>query len=113
MRNKFGTAAVGAFVARGLAACGGGGAGAGNADDGAAGGGDAAAEEGGTIGVSMPTQTSERWIADGAAVEEGLTSCREAKRSARLTSRRDRTVICASPCDAAHGRSVIRTGWGR
>ena len=32
MRNKFGTAAVGAFVALGLAACSGGGAGAGNAD---------------------------------------------------------------------------------
>ena len=74
MRNKFGTVAVGAFVALGLAACSGGGAGAGNADDGASGGGDApAAEEGGTIGVSMPTQTSERWIADGAAVEDGLT----------------------------------------
>jgi putative multiple sugar transport system substrate-binding protein len=73
MRNKFGTAAVGAFVALGLAACSGGGAGAGNADEGASGGDAAAAEEGGTIGVSMPTQTSERWIADGQAVEDGLT----------------------------------------
>ena len=73
MRNKFGVAAVGAFVALGLAACSGGGAGASNAEDAGTGDGAAAAEEGGTIGVSMPTQTSERWIADGAAVEEGLT----------------------------------------
>jgi putative multiple sugar transport system substrate-binding protein len=28
--------------------------------------------EGGLIGVAMPTETSERWIADGAAVREGL-----------------------------------------
>ena len=72
MRNKFGMATVGAFVALGLAACSGGGAGAGNAEDGGAGAEGGAAEEGGTIGVSMPTQTSERWIADGKAVEEGL-----------------------------------------
>ena len=52
-----------------LAACGGGGAGAGG------GGGDAAGdgEEGGLVGVAMPTQTYERWIADGGAVEDGLT----------------------------------------
>ncbi|WP_454851368.1 multiple monosaccharide ABC transporter substrate-binding protein [Promicromonospora soli] len=49
-----------------LAACGGSGAGAGGGD--AAGDG----EEGGLVGVAMPTETSERWIADGAAVEEGL-----------------------------------------
>ena len=36
-------------------------------DDDAAAGGD-----GGLIGVAMPTETSERWIADGAAVEAGL-----------------------------------------
>ena len=70
MRNKFGIAAAGAVVALGLAACSGGGAGA-TGDDTAADGG-AAVEEGGTIGVSMPTQTSERWIADGDAVEAGL-----------------------------------------
>lgn len=32
----------------------------------------AAPTEKGTIGVSMPTQTSERWIADGDAVKKGL-----------------------------------------
>ncbi|MGI5189310.1 multiple monosaccharide ABC transporter substrate-binding protein [Promicromonospora sp. CA-289599] len=49
-----------------LAACGGGGAGAGG------GGGAGDGEEGGLVGVAMPTQTYERWIADGGAVEEGL-----------------------------------------
>lgn len=49
-----------------LAACGGSGAGAGG--DGAAGDG----EEGGLVGVAMPTQTYERWIADGDAVKTGL-----------------------------------------
>ncbi|PUB30226.1 monosaccharide ABC transporter substrate-binding protein (CUT2 family) [Promicromonospora sp. AC04] len=46
-----------------LAACGGSGAGGGGGD-----------EEGETpmVGVAMPTQTSERWIADGDAVEKGL-----------------------------------------
>lgn len=47
-----------------LAACGGGGAG------GSTGAGDD--EEGGLVGVAMPTETSERWIADGDAVEKGL-----------------------------------------
>ena len=28
--------------------------------------------DGGLVGVAMPTETSERWIADGAATEEGL-----------------------------------------
>ncbi len=32
----------------------------------------AASGDGGLIGVAMPTETSERWIADGAAVEAGL-----------------------------------------
>ncbi|GAB2500239.1 sugar ABC transporter substrate-binding protein [Promicromonospora xylanilytica] len=51
-----------------LAACGGGGAGAGGgADDGAGDG-----EPGGLVGVAMPTQTYERWIADGDAVKTGL-----------------------------------------
>lgn len=49
-----------------LAACGGGGAGAGG------GGGAGDGEEGGLVGVAMPTQTYERWIADGGAVEQGL-----------------------------------------
>lgn len=52
-----------------LAACGGGGAGAGGgADDGAGDG-----EPGGLVGVAMPTETYERWVADGEAVEKGLT----------------------------------------
>ena len=50
-----------------LTACGGGGAGA---DGGAGGAGDG--EEGGLVGVAMPTQTYERWIADGDAVKTGL-----------------------------------------
>src|SRR3712207_1044390 len=49
-----------------LAACGGEGAGG---SGGAGGGGEA---EDLTIGVSMPTQTSERWIADGNNVKEQL-----------------------------------------
>ncbi|MEV0954256.1 multiple monosaccharide ABC transporter substrate-binding protein [Promicromonospora sp. NPDC050249] len=49
-----------------LAACGGGGAGAGG------GGGAGDGEEGGLVGVAMPTQTYERWIADGDAVKTGL-----------------------------------------
>ncbi len=51
-----------------LAACGGGGAGAGAGGGGGAGDG----EEGGLVGVAMPTQTYERWIADGDAVKSGL-----------------------------------------
>ncbi|WP_275006298.1 multiple monosaccharide ABC transporter substrate-binding protein [Promicromonospora iranensis] len=49
-----------------LAACGGEGAGGG------AGGGGGDGEEGGLVGVAMPTQTYERWIADGDAVKTGL-----------------------------------------
>lgn len=49
-----------------LAACGGEGAGGG------AGGGAGDGEEGGLVGVAMPTQTYERWIADGDAVKSGL-----------------------------------------
>jgi len=61
-------AAMGAVVALGLAACSGGGAGSTDDSSGAAGGdkGDL------TVGVAMPTQTSERWIADGDAVKSGL-----------------------------------------
>ncbi|WP_152188387.1 multiple monosaccharide ABC transporter substrate-binding protein [Georgenia satyanarayanai] len=55
-----------------LAACGGGGAGSGDeASEPAGNGGDSAAGDQ-TIGVAMPTQTSERWIADGQAVESQL-----------------------------------------
>lgn len=61
-------AAMGAVVALGLAACSGGGAGSTDDTSGAASGnkGDL------TVGVAMPTQTSERWIADGDAVKSGL-----------------------------------------
>ncbi|GIG19363.1 sugar ABC transporter substrate-binding protein [Cellulomonas chitinilytica] len=61
-------AAMGAVVALGLTACSGGGAGSTDDTTGAASGdkGDI------TVGVAMPTQTSERWIADGKAVKEGL-----------------------------------------
>jgi putative multiple sugar transport system substrate-binding protein len=68
--RKFAAIAAGMTLALGLTACGGGGAGDTPATDEPAGDApadDPAAEptEGGTIGVSMPTQTSERWIADG------------------------------------------------
>src|SRR3954464_7621938 len=58
--------ALGAALAIGLTACGGSGAG-GSSNDTA----DSAPEDL-TIGVSMPTQTSERWIADGDAVKSQL-----------------------------------------
>ncbi|MBE1878644.1 multiple monosaccharide ABC transporter substrate-binding protein [Myceligenerans pegani] len=72
MANKLWYSRAIAAVATGalavtLAACGGEGAGGGSGA-----GDDAGAEEGGLVGVAMPTETSERWIADGAAVEEGL-----------------------------------------
>ncbi|MEV0325965.1 multiple monosaccharide ABC transporter substrate-binding protein [Micromonospora echinospora] len=65
MRRRILAALGGAALAISLAACSGEGAG-GGADT----GGDRAAEL--TIGVSMPTQTSERWIADGNSVKEKL-----------------------------------------
>ncbi|RZU60885.1 multiple monosaccharide ABC transporter substrate-binding protein [Zhihengliuella halotolerans] len=62
-------AAIGSVTLIGaLAACGGGGAG--SAAPGEEGGSQAAEDV--TIGVAMPTQTSERWIADGEAVESQL-----------------------------------------
>lgn len=65
--RKFLAAAAGALMALTLAAC------SGSSDDPSDaptnGGGSG---EGGLIGVSMPTQTSERWIADGDAVKAGL-----------------------------------------
>ena len=65
MSRKLGFTAASAVLALSLAACGGEGAGGGsnteNADP-----------EDLSIGVSMPTQTSERWIADGEAVQEQL-----------------------------------------
>lgn len=68
--KKFTAVAVGTTLALSLAACSGGGAGAGS--DETAAGGDSGSTEGGLIGVAMPTQTSERWIADGDAVKSGL-----------------------------------------
>ena len=64
--NRVGTVAVGLALALSLAACGGEGAGSGS------GGGGGGGDEEQSIGVSMPTQTSERWIADGNAVKDGL-----------------------------------------
>jgi putative multiple sugar transport system substrate-binding protein len=64
--KRLGFAALSASLALTLAACGGEGAGG---SGGAGGGGEA---EDLTIGVSMPTQTSERWIADGDNVKEQL-----------------------------------------
>ncbi|WP_296665776.1 multiple monosaccharide ABC transporter substrate-binding protein [Demequina sp.] len=69
--RKFLAAGAGAALAFTLAACSGGGAG--DTDSSAEPTGDGGAmTEGGTIGVAMPTQTSERWIADGDAVKTGL-----------------------------------------
>jgi putative multiple sugar transport system substrate-binding protein len=65
VNRRFLAALGGAVLVFGLAACGGEGAG-GAADGGAKAPGDL------TIGVSMPTQTSERWIADGKSVKEKL-----------------------------------------
>ena len=59
--------ALGATLALSLAACGGEGAGGGSAA-----GNEGAAPEDLLIGVSMPTETSERWIADGESVQEQL-----------------------------------------
>jgi putative multiple sugar transport system substrate-binding protein len=65
--KKFFAAATAATLALTLAACGGEGAGdpdpTGSAPD---------ATTDARIGVAMPTQTSERWIADGEAVQAGL-----------------------------------------
>ena len=67
-RSRFAAVSAGIALAMTLAACGGGGAGTTDEP------GDDVVEptEGGLIGVSMPTQTSERWIADGEAVKAGL-----------------------------------------
>jgi putative multiple sugar transport system substrate-binding protein len=67
VRTRLGLTATSAVLALSLAACGGEGAGG----SGGAGGGGGDAEDL-TIGVSMPTQTSERWIADGNNVKEQL-----------------------------------------
>ena len=66
MSKRLGFAALSAGMALTLAACGGEGAG------GSGGAGAGGETEDLTIGVSMPTQTSERWIADGNNVKEQL-----------------------------------------
>lgn len=67
MKKKYALAALGLVGALALAGCGGGGAGS------TAGGDKGPVDKGDLlIGVSMPTQTSERWIADGTAVQDGL-----------------------------------------
>jgi putative multiple sugar transport system substrate-binding protein len=63
--KRLGLTALSAGVALTLAACGGGGAGSGSDTENAA-------PEDLTIGVAMPTETSERWIADGNNVKEQL-----------------------------------------
>jgi putative multiple sugar transport system substrate-binding protein len=65
VNKKLGLTALGAALAIGLTACGGSGAG-GNSNTA-----DQSASDL-TIGVSMPTQTSERWIADGNSVKDQL-----------------------------------------
>lgn len=67
-RKKIAGTAIGVTLALGLAACGGGGAG-GSDSTGAAGGGDSGDV---TVGVAMPTKSSERWIADGDNVKAQL-----------------------------------------
>jgi putative multiple sugar transport system substrate-binding protein len=66
-RTRIAALAVGAAVALSLTACGGEGA-TGGADQGA----DSTADGDVTVGVAMPTKSSERWIADGNNVKEKL-----------------------------------------
>lgn len=61
-------AALGGVLALALAACSGGGAGSSSGEE----GGTTAEPSDQTIGVAMPTETSERWIADGNAVKSQL-----------------------------------------
>ena len=69
MSRKLGLTAASAVLALSLAACGGGGAGGGSSS---ATGGSTAKPGDTTIGVSMPTKESERWIADGNNVKKQL-----------------------------------------
>ena len=66
MAHRLRLTVVAAALTFGLAACGGEGAGSTSGAD------SGAAPEDLSIGVSMPTQTSERWIADGNNVQEQL-----------------------------------------
>ena len=67
MSRRLGITALSAVAALVLAACGGEGAGGSSGSDN-----EDAAPEDLTIGVAMPTETSERWIADGDAVQAQL-----------------------------------------
>ncbi|WP_109774642.1 multiple monosaccharide ABC transporter substrate-binding protein [Quadrisphaera granulorum] len=69
MNKRFALVAVGAALALGLSACGGGGAGSPAAGETSGG---TAAPADVTVGVAMPTQTSQRWIDDGNNVKAGL-----------------------------------------
>lgn len=68
MNKRFALVAVGAALALGLSACGGGGAGSSAPGESAT----SAAPADTTVGVAMPTQTSQRWIDDGNNVKAGL-----------------------------------------
>lgn len=70
--RRFGLAIAGLAAALALTACGGTGAGAPGTTAPQAGGASSAPAGDTLVGVSMPTQTSERWIADGNSVKEGL-----------------------------------------
>ncbi|WP_062205766.1 multiple monosaccharide ABC transporter substrate-binding protein [Demequina salsinemoris] len=72
--KQFYAAAAGAAMALTLAACSGGGAGSSSDDASASTDSSDTAASGETyrVGVAMPTQTSERWIADGEAVQSQL-----------------------------------------
>ncbi len=65
-KARWGAAATSSLLVLALAACGGEGAGSGSGGEAGDGGEDV------KIGVAMPTETSERWIADGDAVKSGL-----------------------------------------
>jgi len=69
-RRVSGAAAAVAAGALALSGCAGGGAGSSTSGSGESGAAQPASDI--TVGVAMPTQTSERWIADGNAVKEGL-----------------------------------------
>ena len=90
VRRRLVMIAAGAALALGLAACGGSGAGGGAGAGGSAPASQAPADT--LVGVSMPTKSSERWIADGNAVKR--SSRRRATRSAcstRTTTSRRRS----------------------
>lgn len=69
--GKYFAGAAAIALAFTVTACSGDGAGSETSET-ATDGGDEVMTEGGLIGVAMPTQTSERWIADGDAVQSGL-----------------------------------------